>query len=320
MESMTGFKKYWIWTLIATLAISLYPIYMGLSVIFQMIAKGMVLEEHFPKYIIPYTPIAISIVVALLLMPILLKKISKLVTWIASGISLIVFFITELLFESKVIVTTTVQTTLESWQMFMCYVPPENYTTRTWNAIDILIGDYSPMFKMHFYCISIVLIITIINCLYGFGQMILTNNKMRWKALTIQSICTILFLGLCIFACFTAFFRDGELIVSSLSAILMSVFFILLGVTTGVYASSFLMGRKKYISVGIPAIVASATTLIMYIGELFLLSGHLYRFGTGFLFDGITGIVLAPIDILIILSAGVISAVIGILLNQKREK
>jgi hypothetical protein len=48
----------------------------------------------------------------------------------------------------------------------------------------------------------------------------------------------------------------------------------------------------------------------MYIGEMILLSGHLYRFGSGFLFDGLKSIVLAPIDILIIIASGCINAAI----------
>ena len=67
-------------------------------------------------------------------------------------------------------------TRLESWQMFMCYVSPEMFQTREWRAVDILIGDYSPAFKIHFYMISVVLILTILNCLYGFGQMVLSGT------------------------------------------------------------------------------------------------------------------------------------------------
>jgi hypothetical protein len=54
----------------------------------------------------------------------------------------------------------------------------------------------------------------------------------------------------------------------------------------------------------------------MYLGEMILLSGHLYRFGSGFLFTGIAGIVLAPIDVLIIIASGSITAVICNTLNQ----
>ncbi|MBQ8315116.1 MAG: hypothetical protein IJX95_05180, partial [Lachnospiraceae bacterium] len=228
-----------------------------------------------------------------------------------------VFFAAELLLESKVIVTTSVVTTLESWQMYMCYVSPQQVESRQWKAIDVLIGEYSPTFKIHFYLISVLLIIAIINCLYGFGQVICSGNKTRVKALAVQSVCTVLFLDLCILACFTAFFRDGELIVSTLSAVLMALFFIVLGVTAGIYTGSFLLGKKRAVSMGIPTAVGALVTFAMYIGEMFLLSGHLYRFGKGFLFDGLPGIVLAPVDILIILFAGAVSGGICWRLNKK---
>lgn len=202
--------------------------------------------------------------------------------------------------------------------MFMCYVSPETYQTRNWKAVDILIGEYSPTFKIHFYLISVVLILTILSCLYGFGQMVLTGNRKKCKVLAIQSVCSAFFLGLCIFACFTAFFRDGELLVSPLSAVLMGIFFLVLGVTVGTYVGSFLLGKKKGIAVGVPAAVGAVTTLAMYIGEMCLLSGNLYLFGTGFWFTGLPGIVLAPVDILIILAAGAVSGGISLALNRKR--
>ncbi|MBE5939176.1 MAG: hypothetical protein E7266_02165 [Lachnospiraceae bacterium] len=314
---MTKLIKYWIIILAGLILVCSYPIYMGFSVIYDMATIGTVYKENFPKYIIPYTPIAIAVIAAVILMPLLFKWAEKFAILPASFFSLGVFFVTEWLFESKVIVTSTTKITLESWQMFMCYMPPDGYETRTWKAVDVLMGEYSPTFKLHFYLISVVLIIVILNCLYGFGQVIQTGDKKRLKALIVQSVCTVFFLGLCIFACFTAFFRDGEITVSALSAFLMGLFFIVLGVTAGLYIGSFLLGKKSYLSVFVPSVIASLITLAMYIGEMFLLSGHLYRFGSGIVFDGLPVIVLAPIDILIIVFAGLVSAKICQLLNNQ---
>lgn len=316
-NAQNKFRIYWVFALLGTLVVSVYPIYMGIKVLYNMTVYGHVAEENYPKYIIPYTPVAIAIIVAVILMPVLLKRLKKYTLLAASGIALAVFFATELLFEQKVIVQGT---RLESWQMFMCYVSPEMFETREWRAVDILIGDYSPTFKIHFYMISVVLILTILNCLYGFGQMVLSGNRKKQKALTIQAVCSVAFLGLCIFACFTAFFRDGELLVSTVSAVLMGVFFSLLGVTVGTYVASFLLGKKRSLSVAVPAAVGALTTLAMYIGEMCLLSGNLYLLGRGFWFESIPGIVLAPVDVLIILSAGVITAGICLLLSKKYGK
>jgi len=319
-EKQRKFRLYWLITLAGTLAVSGYPIYMGIKVLRSMAMYGFVPQAKYPKYIIPYTPVAIAVIVAVCLMPLLMKKLKKYSLIVASGIALAVFFVTELLFEQKIIVNGVLSAKLERWQMFMCYVSPETYQTRNWRAVDILIGEYSPTFKIHFYMISVVLILTILNCLYGFGQMVRTGKRRKEKALIIQSVGTTMFLGLCIFACFTAFFRDGELLVSTVSAVLMGVFFSLLGVTVGTYVGSFLLGKKKGLSVGIPAAVGAVTTLAMYIGEMCLLSGNLYLLGRGFWFQSIPGIVLAPVDVLIILSAGMISGGICLLLNKGKRR
>ncbi len=317
---MSKFIKYWLYTLIATLLVSAYPIYMGISVIHDMIVYGSVPQENFPKYIIPYTPIAIAVLLAVLITPVATKFIKKFTTLIVSVISLVVFFVAEFLFESQVFVSGKIISTLESWQMAACYINPEWFETRTWTAVDVLIGEYSPAFKLHFYMISVVLILSIINCIYGFAKMIRDGKKEKRKALTVQSVCTIVFLALCIFACFTAFFRDGDILVSPLSALLMGLFFIILGVTVGTYISTFLLNKKVLVSIVIPSVCASLTTLAMYIGETFLLSGHLYLLGEGsFLFNPLPYIVLAPIDIIIIIASGLVTALICALINKKEK-
>ena len=100
---------------------------------------------------------------------------------------------------------------------------------------------------------------------------------------------------------------------------LMAVFFILLGVTAGVFVGSLLLGKRKLISIWIPSVVASVMAVIMYIGEMILLNGHLYNFGTGVIFDSIPGIVFAPIDLIIIVATGLINFIVCYLLNYKNQ-
>lgn len=317
---MSTGRKYWLLTLLGTLAATTYPLYMGMHVVQAMATNGSVPAETFPKYIIPYTPIALAVLVAVIGMPLFFKLAKRKAAAAATLVSIGVFFVAELVLESRVIVTSTVETTLESWQMLMCYVSPENFQTRTWRAVDVLIGEYSPLFKLHFYMIAVVLIVAILHCVYGFAQEIRTRDTTRRRALVVQSGCTGLFLGLCILACFTAFFRDGELTVSAVSAVLMVLFFVVLGVTVGVYVGSFWICKKGVRSLVLPAVVAVLATLAMYIGEMCLLSGHLYRLGTGWLFAGLPGIVLAPVDLGVLLLAGGISAGICWFLRRSGEK
>ncbi len=312
------FNMYYLLSCMGVLIASYYPLSMGVRVFYDMLVNGSVLKENYPKYIIPYTPISIAIIIGVLLMPLLFRFFKKYSFVGGVVIATGVFFITELLFEQKIIVSTEgAPAVLQDWQMYMCYIPVDDvYKTQT--AVDILIGNYSPAFKVHFYVISLVLITTVLNCIYGFGQVVKSGEKKRIKALTVQSVCTLIFLFLCILACFTAFWRDGSLTVSPLSAFLMSLFFILLGVTAGVFAGSFLLNKRKLVSLWIPSVIASLMTLLMYIAETFLLNGHLYSLGKGIFFESIPVITLAPVDILIVLLSGAINYIICYLLNRKR--
>lgn len=319
MENKT-FRKYYLFSLLGVLLASCYPIYMGISVIVDMIRYGTVYAENYPKYIIPYTPIALALLVCVALIPVALKYFEKYALLFGTVISTVLFFVFEFILERAVTVTRTVTgifSTLEDWQMFMCYVPPNSFEERTWTEVDVLMGEYSPAFKLHFYIISIVLIISILNCFYGFAKMIHTGDKSRRKSLVIQSVASGAFLEMCIWACFTAFYRNGDIQVSALSAVLMSVFFVLFGVTVGIYIESFTLNKKPLLSVWLPSVSAAVVTLVMYIGEIILLSGHLYRFGDGFFFAGIPGIVLAPVDIVVILGSGVMTAIIASFVRNK---
>lgn len=320
---MNRYKRYCLLSVLGVLLASFYPLYMGGRVILDMIAVGAVVKENYPKYIIPYTPISLAIILGVIVMPVAIRYVKHYSFAVLSVVSTGVFFLSEFLLESKVVVssiTETVTTTkLEAWQMYMC-ISPSRVTTRVWTDVDVLLGEYSPTFKIHFYVISLVIILCFLNCFYGFAKMIRDNNTRRLKALILQSVSVIIFLGLCILACFTAFFRTGELQVSALSVGLMATFFIVLGVTTGIYIGSFLLERAKRVSVVIPATSASVMTLLMYIGELCLLDGHLYRFGNGFFFEGLGGIVLAPIDLLVVFLSGGISAVILSALSKAKIK
>ena len=305
--------RFWLCSLVAVLAVSFYPLLMGVRVVSDMLRDGTVLKENYPKYIIPYTPIAVAVILGVLLLPVFVRLLKRFAILGSSALSVGAFFGLEFLFEKNVVVTTAETVTkLEDWQMYMCYQPPGGWKTtvteyKTHTAVEILMGEYNPAFKLHFYLISVVLILAILNCVYGFAQMIRTGDRRRKKALILQSVSAALFLGLCILACFTAFWRDGSIMVSPLSASLMSVFFILLGVTVGLFLGSLLLNRSRALGLWLPAVASAATTLVMYIGEMILLSGHLYRFGTGLFFDGLPAVVLAPVDLIVVLAAGIVT-------------
>ena len=311
-----SFLKFYLFSVVGVFIAALYPLSMGVRVVSDMIKSGVILGENYPKYTIPYTPIAIAVFLGVLLLPLMMKYGKKYAFPLACVSSLAIFFTAELLLESQVIVRDTVASTLESWQMWMCWAPVDAQEIRDLTALQVLVGDYSPAFKLHFYIIAIVLIVTLLNAFYGFASMIATGNRKRLKALVLQSVASISFLGMCIWACFTAFYRNGTLFVSPVTALLMGTFFILFGITAGIFTGSFLLGKNKYLSVGLPALAASLTTLLMYIGEMILLDGKLYRFGKGFFFEELGALVLAPADILIILLAGILTFLIFYVLKK----
>ncbi len=320
------YQTYYLFACLGVLAASSYPLYMGVKVIGDMLMHGTVMKEEYPKYIIPYTPICVAILAGILLMPLCLKLGKRFALLGGSAVSVAVFFAIEILFEQKVVVSTpeTVTVTkLEDWQMYMCYMPADGWseitTYKEQTPVDILMGNYNPAFKLHFYVISVILILSVLNALYGFAQMIRSGERRRLRSLILQSAASVLFLGLCILACFTAFWRDGNLEVSPISAVLMAIFFILLGMVGGIYIGSFFIGKRKIFSVGIPALVSAGLTLLMYVGEMILLHGHLYIYGSGFLFESIPGIVLSSVDLLIIFLSGGLTAFAFTCLNRKQS-
>lgn len=65
-----------------------------------------------------------------------------------------------------------------------------------------------------------------------------------------------------------------------------------------------------------PAVVAAVVTFIMYIGELMLFDGVLYKFGSGFLFSPALGTPFAIVDMAVILLAGAITYGLTAWLNK----
>lgn len=317
-EGKTSYKsynrKYWLYWAIALIiicAMAYYPIRMGLKVTGDMARQGFVLQEDYPKYVIPYTPIACAVLAAVLLMPVIQRVFKKHGLLAALMLAGAIFLTLELLMETKILVQTKeLKTQLESWQLALCYIPPEQYETRVWQAVDVLLGGYSQWFKLHFYLISAVIIAAVLNSVYGFGRMIRTGDKTRKTALIMQTAAGLMFLGMCIWACFTAFYRTGELTVSPVSAVLMALFFIIMGVTVGLFVGSFTLNKGRFSAVWLPALCAAGAALLMYVGELMLLHGELYRFGEGFVFKGLPFISLAPVDIAVILAAGAVTALL----------
>ncbi|OGO93371.1 MAG: hypothetical protein A2Y17_04140 [Clostridiales bacterium GWF2_38_85] len=110
-------KKYWIFyfsSLLLLLAASAYPIYMGIKTLNAYIENGAIEVANYPKYIIPYTPMCIGILVVAVLFPLLYKLFKKYSMVAGSVLGVAAFWLSEIGLEQiKVITGYTYETTIE---------------------------------------------------------------------------------------------------------------------------------------------------------------------------------------------------------------
>jgi len=231
------------------------------------------------------------------------KKLCKKFTLpVISVLGIILFLTAEICFEQIAVFTDiSSKMKVETWQMFSCIATPI-VKESLWDSLNI---RYSSSFKLHFYDIAILIVLTVTRVIYGFYKMTETQDFKRKKPVVAQLISVIIFVGLCILACFTAFFRTGTMVISPISAILMTVFFLIFGINAGVYTGTWLYEKPKLFSRIIPSIISMVITIIMYIGEMVMMGWDLFRFGSGFMFDRLGFIPLSLIDILIIILSGI---------------
>ncbi len=312
-------NRYWtfyLFSLAFLLLASAYPIYMGVKTLSHYILSGAIDTTEYPKYIIPYTPISIALILVAALFPVIYKLWKKYSMTIASALGVAIFLGTEIGFEQIKVIEGYTQTKLplESWQYSLCIATPEILES----IGEPIYAENNPAYKVHFYIIAIIIVLTVIGLIHGFTHMMKENDTSKKKPLIAQAVCVAVFVGLCILACFTAFYRNGTLNISPLSAFLMSLFFIVFGVTFGVYFGCIFFGKRKLLSITVPIIAAILTTIVMYIGELVLTDGKLFKFGNGFFFESLGPLPLATVDYLVIILSGLVTWLILHLLNRDR--
>jgi hypothetical protein len=377
-------RTFYLLSLFVILTASAYPIYMGIVTLVSYKQHGFIHAANYPKYIIPYTPLSIALIMVVALMPWCYRVFKTRSLLILSLMGATVFISCEWYLEGvKVLVSQDVKpftisqkeevgsvdfheavptpapkgkptatandgspsiviqqadTTpaasgikiqlvpLESWQLSLCSSPrqptivmtPTAPSTKdpaaTIPAASISVPVNTPVyatnnlvFKVHFYLIALVILLVVTHTVYGFTRMFMEEEYEKKKPLVAQLVAVSSFIGLCVFACFTAFYRTGALLVSPISAVLMSVFFIVFGVTAGTYFGCLFYNRSKWLSVAVPVVVALFTTIAMYVGELMLTGGVLYKFGTGWLFEPAAGTPYSIVDVLVIMLSGIVT-------------
>ncbi len=313
-----AYRNFYFISLAIIVILSAYPIYMGVKIATEYLANGYVLNIDYPKYVIPYTPMCIAIIVSAAIIPLFYRYAKRAAQLISSVLGVGIFLVFERLFEQIEVKVFAVSWTLaptipvDSWQLSLCVATPEvlqaigkpTYT------------DNNPAYKVHFYIIAILIIVCTVGILCGFTKMIRENRTEMKKSLVTQTVALALFVGLCILACFTAFYRNGTIYISPLSAFLTGLFFVVFGCTFGLFIAGFVYRKKLWIAYTLPTVSACAMTVVMYVGELVLMGGRVFRFGVGTFFSQMGKIPLSPCDILIILAAGVITLVVTACLRR----
>lgn len=293
-----------------------YPLYMLGQVLLLLGTTGQIPADAYPKYIIPYAPLCLALIACWCFLPLLTKKGGRWGLAALSGIGLAVFFAFEICLERLPVAEDTVIYQLQGWQYSLCYATPEVLSAMG----QPLFAQNNPLFKLHFYLIMAVLLLTVLSTAHSFFKMLLNRDFRRKKPLILQSVSVAVLLGLCILACFTAFFRKGSLWLSPLSATLTGGFFVLLGVTAGAYTGGFLYGKRPLASILLPSLAAVAVTAAMYGGELLLMGGYLFRLGDGPFFAPLGCFPFSPADLCLTLLSGLLTALLLYLVNRPIRK
>lgn len=292
-------KFYWL-TLFVLIILSSYPIFMGARVIVLHIMHGSIQPEDYANYVIPYTAVCLSILTTVVLYP-LLSKLKRFSVLAASILGIGLFLGIEFYIENITLNSPEAQSTLQ-WQLASCIGTPA--------AMKAFQKLYDNTFKIHYFLISFVIILLIVGIVYSYGNVITSKDKVKKNILRLQILCTVLFIMFCIVANFTSFYREAVDYLSPLSSILTGAYFVVLGLTSGVYLAGFLTGRNSFVSVWLPTIGAFLATSAMYYGEYRLLNGVLYRFGYSQFFQPLPYTVVAPADIMVILTSGGLTALV----------
>jgi len=326
------YRSFYLISLALIVLLSAYPIYMGVKIAAEYLANGYVFDIDYPKYVIPYTPMCIAIIVSAAIIPLLYRYARRATQMISSALGVVVFLALEHLFEQIDVLPTKAiaqgltnplippihidSVPVDSWQLGLCIATPEvlqaigkpTYT------------DNNPAYKVHFYIIAILIIVCTVGILCGFTRMIRENKREMKKSLIMQTVVLTIFVGLCVLACFTAFYRNGTIYISPLSSFLTGLFFVVFGVTFGLFIAGVVHGKKPWIAYTLPTFSACAMTVVMYIGELVLMGGRVFRFGLGAFFSPIGEFPLSPCDLLIVLMSGVIAFILTACLRAEKSK
>jgi len=155
-------KRFYFTAIGVLLALSAYPLVMGIKIVILQLLNGSIRPEDYARYVIPYTAICLSILISVAMYP-LLSRLKRLSILVATGLGLGFFVGIELFMENITLNSAEAQNTL-MMQLASCIG-----STAAQQAFQKL---YDNTFKIHYFLISFVIITLIIGIVYGYGRMI----------------------------------------------------------------------------------------------------------------------------------------------------
>jgi len=331
---MNNNKRFYITSLAVLAVLSAYPLINGARMAYLSAVNGAIEPEQYAKYVVPYAAICISLLLYAALQP-LFFKLKRFAFPAGITTAYGVFFVVGRFFETMQIRVTGMMlidpatmaadvaassTTADLWQSALCIASPNMWQgLPAYELSDRLVYVMgNSAYKLHYYMISLLLITMVCGLIYSITKMIRINDPSQIKPVNLRGASTAALTALCIFANTTAFFRQPAPIQTPLASVLTGSFFIILGISAGLYVGSYMIRKGNKTGTYIPVSVAVCATVLMYVGEAVMMRGNLYRFGIGWFFDPLPAVVLAPVDVLIVLLSGAVTWLL-IRLTRKYE-
>ena len=328
-------RRFYFVSLAVLLALSAYPIISGTRMVFLSALNGAIEPQDYAKYVVPYGPMCFAVIIFAACQP-FLSKLGRIAFPAGLTGAFGIFIAAEQVIERIQVHTAGMSlvdaaslsipgapvlpsAAVDAWQASLCIVSPltRGQTTAYASQDQYFYVMANNTYKIHYYLIALILIAMLCGLIYGAGRSLRGHDSSNTKPLILQGISTAALITLCVFANTTAFFRQAAAIQTPLASLLTCLFFIVLGTAVGVYTGSFLLRRGRRLGIVLPIFVSVTAVTLMYLGEAAMMEGDLYRFGTGWFFDGVPFIALAPADLLVILLSG---AATWLILRTARQK
>jgi len=216
--------------------------------------------------VIPFAAVSAAVLIGFLLLPMLRKMYVAKRGIISSVIAVCIFFALSLYAE------------MISARLDVIFIVMTSRMRRSVEGIAAL-ADYMTIpwtVRLHYYIFSIVLILALLNFLYGLADALYRGEKLSKKAIALQGGAVACY-ALAYFFVRAMQFKDYDtLLLTSSSVLNAAVCFILAGIAVGLYSGSFskFAGLGKFIS----SILSSATVVALYAAEYAMLQGNLYSY------------------------------------------